>query len=170
MHRRGELLALRWQDVDLGKAKIKVIRSLEQTRGGGIRFKQPKTPHSRRTIALPPSAVAMLKQHRKDQLELRLQLGLGKHEDDALVFCNLDGSPISPNSFSVMWGRAVPEATFHSLRHTHASALIAAGKDVVTISRRLGHAKPTITLNVYGHLFANTDAECADAIEELLAN
>jgi integrase len=99
-----------------------------------------------------------------------MKLGLGRHDADALVFCDPDGTPISPNSFSVMWGRAVPEATFHSLRHTHASALIAAGKDAVTVSRRLGHAKPTITLNVYGHLFANTDADCADAIEEMLAN
>ena len=168
--RRGELLALRWQEVDLGKATVKVVRSLEQTVRGGLRFKEPKTRNSRRTITLPPSAVAMLQAHRKAQLELRLQLGMGKPDADALVFCNHDGSPISPNSFSVMWGRAVPEATFHSLRHTHASALIAAGKDVVTVSRRLGHAKPTITLNVYGHLFANTDADCADAIEEMLAN
>ena len=106
----------------------------------------------------------MLDHHRREQLELRMKLGMGKPAADALVFCNHDGSPISPNSFSVMWGRAVP------LRHTHASALFAAGKDVVTISRRLGHAKPTITLNVYGHLFGNTDADCADAIEEMLAN
>jgi integrase len=168
--RRGELLALRWQEVDLGNGTVKVMRSLEQTVRGGLRFKQPKTPYGRRTITLPPSAVAMLDRHRRKQLELRLQLGMGKHDADALVFCNPDGTPISPNSFSVMWGRAVPEATFHSLRHTHASALIAAGKDVVTVSRRLGHAKPTITLNVYGHLFRNTDADCADAIEKMLAN
>ncbi len=168
--RRGELLALRWSDVDLVRSVVKVERSIEQTVSGGLRFKEPKTRNSRRTITMPSSAVAMLDRHRREQLELRVKLGMGKPAADALVFCNHDGSPISPNSFSVMWGRAVPEATFHSLRHTHASALIAAGKDVVTVSRRLGHAKPTITLNVYGHLFANTDADCADAIEEMLAN
>ena len=165
--RRGELLALRWCDVQ--GSMLKVERSLEQTVRGGLRFKSPKTRNSRRTITLPPSAVSMLDQHRRTQIECRLKLGLGKLPADALVFCNDDSSPISPNSFSVMWGRAVPEATFHSLRHTHASALIAAGQDVVTVSRRLGHAKPTITLNVYGHLFRNTDADCADAIEEMLA-
>ena len=164
--RRGELLALRWQDVQ--GSTLKVERSLEQTVKGGLRFKEPKTRNSRRSITLPPSAVSMLDQHRKDQLETRLKLGQGKLGSDALVFSNLDGSPISPNSFSVMWGRAVPEATFHSLRHVHASALIAAGQDVVTVSRRLGHAKPTITLNVYGHLFRNTDAGCADAIERIM--
>jgi integrase-like protein len=104
----------------------------------------------------------------RDQLELRLQLGMGKHDANSLVFCNHDGAPISPNCFSVMWGRAVPQVTFHALRHSHASALIAAGIDVVTVSRRLGHATPTITLNVYAHLFANTDTRCADAIEKVL--
>ena len=81
--RRGELLALRWQDVNLDEASLKVERSLEQTKGG-LRFKSPKTRHSRRTISLPPSAVAMLRDHRKSQLELRMQLGRGKHEPDAL--------------------------------------------------------------------------------------
>ena len=164
--RRGELLALRWQDVDLDRATLKVERSLEQTKAG-LRFKSPKTRHSRRTVSLPPSAVAMLGQHRKDQLELRFQLGIGKHEPAALVFCNHDGAPISPNSFSVMWGRTVPQVTFHALRHTHASALIAGGVDVVTISRRLGHSSPTITLSVYAHLFSETDTKAA-AIEKVL--
>jgi integrase len=167
--RRGELLALRWSDVDLAGAMVNVARSLEQTVSGGLRFKEPKTRNSRRPITLGPTAVAELKLHRKEQLELRLQLGLGKHGAGALVFCNGDGTPISPNSFSVMWGRAVPEATFHSLRHTHASALLAAGVDVLTVSRRLGHAKPTITLNIYGHKFGNTDQGCADVIERMLA-
>ena len=166
--RRGELLGLRWSDLDLARSVVKVERSLEQTVRGGLRPKEPKTRNSRRAITLPATAVAMLTDHRREQLELRMKLGMGKPADDTLVFCNADGSPISPNSFSVMWGRAVPQATFHSLRHMHASALIAAGQDVVTVSRRLGHAKPTITLNVYGHLFRSTDADCADAIEAML--
>jgi len=168
--RRGELLALRWYDVDLAGASLNVERSLEQTRGGGLRFKAPKTKKSRRTISLPPSAVAMLRDHRKAQLELRLQLGIGRHGADALVFPNDDGaSPISPNCFSVMWGRAVPHATFHSLRHAHASALIAGGVDVVTVSRRLGHSNPTITLSVYAHLFSETDTKAAAAIEKVFS-
>ena len=63
---------------------------------------------------------------------------------------------------------AIPAVTFHSLRHTHASALIVAGLDVVTISRRLGHANPTVTLNTYAHLFSKSDAVAADAIEAAL--
>jgi integrase len=165
--RRGELLALRWRDVDLNRASLKVGRSLEQTKAG-MRFKEPKTRHGRRTVSLPPSAVAMLTRHRKSQLELRFQLGMGKHEPDALVFCNHDGTPISPNYLSIMWGRAVPQVTFHALRHTHASALIDAGLDVVKISRRLGHSSPVITLSTYAHLFHATDDGAAEAIEKVL--
>jgi integrase len=165
--RRGELLALRWSDVDLGKATIKIERSLEQTRGGGLRFKCPKTRHSRRGISLPPSAVVMLQPHRKEQLALRLKLGMGKPDADVLVFPNDLFEPWSPNSFSVMWGRAVPQVTFHSLRHAHASALIASGIDVVSVSHRLGHSGPTITLGIYAHLFHQTDTGAAAAAERL---
>jgi integrase len=109
-----------------------------------------------------------LKIGRLGWFKLRFKLGTGKPDADALVFCNDDGAPISPNCFSVMWGRAVPQATFHALRHSHASALIAAGVDVVTVSRRLGHSNPTITLNVYAHLFSETDTKAAAAIERQL--
>jgi integrase len=165
--RRGELLALRWGDVDLELGCIRVERSLEQTKAG-LRFKAPKTKYGRRTISLPASAIALLCQHRKIQLELRLQLGMGKHDHDALVFCNHDGTPISPNYLSIMWGRAIPQVTFHALRHSHASALIAAGIDVVKVSRRLGHSSPVITLSTYAHLFEQTDDGAAEAIEQVL--
>jgi len=167
--RRGELLALRWQDV--AGASLKVERSLEQTKAG-LRFKAPKTVHGRRTISLPPSAIAMLSSHRKAQLELRMQLGLGKAGPDALVFCDYDGKPLSPNYLSILWRRATRpigvDVTFHALRHSHASALIAAGEDVVTVSRRLGHGSPAFTLTTYAHLFRKSDSTAADAIERLL--
>jgi integrase len=166
--RRNELLALRWSDIDLDKALLRVERSLEQTRGGTRRFKCPKTTAGRRTITLPPTAVAMLREHRKAQLTLRLQLGLGREKAEALVFCNDDFEAWSPNGFSVCWTRMVPGFSFHSLRHTHASALIAGGVDVIKVSRRLGHAKPSFTLNVYSHLWGEDDAGAADAIERLL--
>ena len=153
--RRGELLGLRWQDVDLNSGTLRVVQSLEQTKAG-LRFKAPKTKHGRRTIALPPSIVAELRTHWKQQQEQRLALGLGKAPETALVFPTRDGKPRSPGALTKEWTRAMKEAdmkvTLHALRHTHASSLIAAGVDVLTISRRLGHASPTITLGVYGHL------------------
>ncbi len=171
--RRGELLALAWSCVDLDAGTIRVERSLEDTKAGGLRFKPPKTKHGRRTISLPASAVAVLREHRRQQLELRLQLGQGKPEPDALVFCKPDGSPMRPDQFSWSWiytcqSLNLPRVRFHSLRHLHASALIAAGIDVVQVSRRLGHANPTVTLNTYAHLFRQDERAAVAAIANVL--
>jgi integrase len=168
--RRGELLGLRRQDLDLDAGKIRVEQSLEQTKAG-LRFKSPKTKHGRRTIAINASAAAELRAHLNRQNETRLAIGQGRAPADALVFPTWDGKPRSPNALTKEWSMAMAEAgiavTFHALRHTHASSLIAAGLDVLTISRRLGHASPTITLGVYGHLFANTDDRAAEVMEAL---
>ncbi|HWS10855.1 MAG TPA: site-specific integrase [Xanthobacteraceae bacterium] len=167
--RRGELLALRWRDVDLDGASLRVEQSLEQTKSG-LRFKEPKTKHGRRTIGLAASVVAELRSHRKLQQEQRLRLGMGKIPEDGLVLSKWDGSPRSPNSTTKEWTRAVkelnlPKISLHALRHTHASQLIASGMDVLTISRRLGHGSPMITLGVYGHRFKNTDDRAVQAME-----
>jgi integrase len=170
--RRGELLGLRWGEVDLSEAVVTVKRSLEETRVG-LRFKAPKTKYGHRTIAMPPSLVGALRTHRRHQLELRIALGLGKPGPTALVFSTAEGSPLSPDNLSRDWRRVtaireMPRVKFHGLRHTHASALIASGLDVLTRSRRLGHASPAVTLTIYGHLFHNRDREAADAIEVAL--
>jgi integrase len=167
--RRGELLALRWSDVDLDGASLRVERSLEETKAG-LRFKTPKTKHGRRTVSLPSNAVEVLRAHRREQLELRMALGQGKHEPDALVFSTVEGAAYSPDGLSRNWRRTVsarglPKVMFHALRHSHASALIASGLDVLTISRRLGHGSPVVTLNTYAHLFEKTDTAAATAIE-----
>jgi integrase len=167
--RRGELCALQWRDVDLDHASINVERSLEET-NDGLRMKLPKSRRGLRRIALPASVVELLRAHRTRQIELRLMLGLGRVEPDALVFCHEDGSPLSPDRLSQQWRRFVvakgmPAVSFHALRHTHASALIAAGLDVVTVSRRLGHGSPGITLGIYAHRFANTDSAAANAMD-----
>jgi integrase len=170
--RRGEILALRWQDLDLDVATIRIERSLEQTRAG-LRFKAPKTKHGRRTVALPAFAIEAMRSHRRRVLELRIALGLGKPDTEALVFCRLDGNPMPPNDLSRDWRRFVkarklPLVAFHALRHTHVSALISCGVDLLTISRRIGHASPVITLRVYAHMFQNNDAAAAGAIENAL--
>jgi integrase len=163
--RRGEMLALRWKDVDLERAELQVQQSLEQT-NDGLRFKSPKTKYGRRTISLPAFIVAELKTHRAAQREERLALGLGKEGDDALVLRRPDGSPLVPDNVSSEWRKVVsspnlPKVSLHALRHTHASQLIASGMDVLTISRRLGHGSPSITLDVYSHLFKPTDRGAA---------
>ena len=169
--RRSELLGLRWKDLDLGAGLLRVEQALEQTTRGGLVFRQPKTKYGRRTVTLAPSTVAALREHWKVQQEQRLLFGLGKAPEDALVFAAWDGSSRSPNALTKEWQSTLCsigfKATLHSLRHSHASTLIASGLDVLTISRRLGHGSPAITLGVYGHLF-RTDDRAAAIIEAAL--
>jgi integrase len=170
--RRGELCALRWKDFEADKGKLRIERSLETTKAG-LRVKSPKTRHGRRTISVPASTVEELQAHWKAQQEQRLSLGAGRSSPDDLIFATPDGAPLRPNTLSKDWLRATAavgrQFSLHSLRHHHASSLIAAGVDVLTISRRLGHANPSITLTVYGHLYPNTDDRAAQVIEAMFA-
>jgi integrase len=169
--RRNEMLALRWQDINLDAGRLTVETALEQTTAHGVRVKGPKTRRSRRTISLPVHVIAELRVHWRMQQEQRLALGVGKAPADSWVLATIDGKPQTPNVVSGLWARAMdaigmPEITLHSLRHTHASMLIAAGMDILTISRRLGHASPTITLNTYGHLIHGADDRAAAIMYE----
>jgi integrase len=91
----------------------------------------------------------------------------------SLVFSDAEAAMLWPDDLTRVWARVsvakkLPRVTFHALRHTHASMLIAAGLDVLTISRRLGHSKASTTLDVYGHLFKGADVAAADAIDTML--
>jgi integrase len=170
--RRGEMCELRWRDVDMDGGVLRVERAVEQTRAG-LKVKAPKTRHGRRTIALPGSVIDALRTLWLGQLKTRFALGLGRPGADDLLFTLPDGSRWGPDYLSRLWRLAMialglPRVGLHSLRHAHASALISAGVDVLTISRRLGHATPAFTLAVCGHLFANTDAAAANAIDVAL--
>jgi len=172
--RRGELCGLQWGDLNLdgNVPTLRVERSVEETRAG-LRVKPPKTKRGRRSISLPPEAVAMLRAHKVKQLELRLLLGLGSIKPDTLVFSNVEGALLSPHAISRSWRlflihKKLPRVPFHALRHTHVSMLINAKVDILTISRRLGHSKASVTLDVYGHLIGGADAAAARAIEGVL--
>jgi len=116
--------------------------------------------------------VEVLHAQRKRLLERRLVLGQGKLADTDLVFPAWDGSPQHPDAFGSLWIKLAAQiglgVSFHGLRHTHASQLIDASVDVVTIARRLGHSSPAITLNVYAHLFRKDDGKAAAAIDATL--
>jgi integrase len=171
--RLGEVLALRWNRVKLDARVIEVREALEQTWKFGIRFKPPKSKAGRRDITLPDILVEALHAHRRTQLELRMACGVGRLPDDALVFADIEGRSLSLNAVSMAWADfaesvGIPEVTFHCLRHTHASQLIDHGVDIVTISKRLGHAKPDITLRVYAHMFRKDDSKAAAAINAVI--
>jgi integrase len=151
--RRGELLALQWSDIDLDAGTLKVERSVEETKAG-LRIKAPKTKRGRRNIGLSSDAVGMLRSHRTRQLELRLALGQGGQP--LIVFSTIEGEMLSPDNLSRDWRRVcnakgLPRVSFHALRHTHVSMLIKEGTDILTISRRIGHSKASVTLDTYGH-------------------
>jgi integrase len=172
--RLSEVLALRWSRINFDGKVIEVREALEQTKAHGIQFKAPKSRTGRRDITLPDILVDVLREHHKAALEFRMQLGAGRLSEDALLFADIDGKPLSPNAISAAWADfaekiGMPEVTFHALRHTHASQLIDAGVDIVTISKRLGHAKPDITLRIYAHLFRKDDSKAAAAINAALA-
>ncbi len=171
--RRGELMGLQWRDLDLDAGKLQIERAIEKTKAHGLRVKAPKTRHGRRRITLPEGAVSVLRQYRKEQLELRVALGMGRLPDEAYVFGTPDGEARDPGYLTLAWKRLVaagrvPKVTLQALRHSHASALIARGTDAVTVSRRLGHGSPAITMSVYAHLFDKSDEQAAAIIDALL--
>lgn len=159
--RRGELVALRWDDVDLDEATLAVCRSVGKG-SDGVYDKAPKTDAGRRVVELDEHLVDVLKAHRKAQAERRLAIGPG-WRDNGLVFCEVDGSPIHPDRLSRRWTDAVrreaaplglPTIRLHDLRHSHASQLLAAEVRPDVVTERLGHSSVAFTLQTYGHRYA----------------
>lgn len=168
--RRGELLGLRWDDVDLANATLTVARSAQSVKGQGIVFRQPKTSKSRRTIAMPATAVHALKDHAGSQATEMALVGDG-YADQGLVFAQANGSPLRPDTLSLAFRRFrlahKLEIRFHDLRHTHASLMLKAHVPVKVVSQRLGHSTATLTLNTYAHVLENMDTEAATSFEQL---
>lgn len=169
--RRGELLALKWEDVDLDAGVIRVRRTLTR-KGGSYTFGEPKTKKSRRTIRLSRSAVEALRNHRRRQLKEKLRMPF--YEDSGLVFAGEGGNIINPSnlrsrSFRPLLKRAdVPEITFHDLRHTCASLLFQKNVHPKHVQELLGHASVAITLDTYSHMLPGMGREAANAISEAL--
>jgi len=171
--RQGELLGLRWEDVDLDGCRLAVRRALQRRPGQGLEFIEPKTPRARRTILLSQRAVGALREHRRRQLESRLLAGPA-WQDRGLVFCNARGGPLDPNWQTAVFKEALaaadlPRIRFHDLRHTAATLLLGQGVHPKVVSEMLGHATITLTLDTYSHLIPALHAEAASAMDRLLA-
>ncbi len=162
--RRGELLALRWADVNLETGEATVKRSLSETREG-LSFKEPKSRESRRTVCLPAFVVKALKEHRKAQNEQRLMLGAG-YQDNNLVLPSQDGSPWRPSTLTSAFSAMIrkhnlPLVRFHDLRHGHVTHLLLRGVPLKVVSARAGHSTIAITADLYGHLLPGADQQAA---------
>ncbi len=170
--RQGELLALRWENVDLEGRVLRVVASLETVREDGkaiTRSKVPKTPRSRREVPLSRLATEVLRRQRVALSEIRLALG-GAYGDEGLVFPSpLTGQAWAPRSFSVGFGRLVKKAslatTFHGLRHSYASIQIKAGSPLTVVSGLLGHSTVGVTGDVYAHVLRGMNSEAADRLD-----
>jgi integrase len=171
--RQGELLALRWQDVDIENAVVSVRRSLTRS-GGKVVFGEPKTKKSRRSIRLTPQAVEALRSHLERQLRDMEILG-DRYQDQGLVFTTNTGAPIDPSnlrqcSFVPLLKRAgLPHMRFHDLRHTCATLLLSRGVHPKFVQELLGHATIAITLDTYSHVIPSMGDATAKAMEDALA-
>lgn len=168
--RRGEILGLRWQDVDLDTARVSVRQALVSV-GYEVLTSSPKN-HQARVIDLDPDTVEQLRRHRDRQLVDRREWG-NDYEDQDLVFCLENGTPIHPHSLSQTFERLVkksdvPRIRLHDLRHTHATIAVRAGVPVKVISERLGHESPAFTLKQYAHVIPGMQAEAATSIARLI--
>jgi integrase len=174
--RQGELLALGWDDIDLRKGVLTVRKSLSPTADGFV-VKEPKTKSGRRTITLPPFVVEVLTAHKAAMLRAGLLdapvfcTRTGTYQDKANVLKKFRAVVARANQANadVEGWRPIPASIrFHDMRHTAASLLLSKGFSLVAVSRRLGHAKPSITLDVYGHLMPTDDQQLADGLHRMM--
>lgn len=174
--RLGELLALRWSDLklDLETGAAHVSRTAQYLSSElGVTFGTPKTAHSRRTVALSPETVRVLRKHHTLQLERRLALGDAYHDGD-LVFPRRAGEPVPPSNISHAFVRLVKRAgvgplRFHDLRHTAATLMLRAEVHPKVVSERLGHSTISVTMDLYSHVIPSMQREAAEALDNVLA-
>ena len=166
--RRGEVLGLRWRDVNLveGFASVRQQISRRRTEAGDIwDAVPPKTDAGRRRVDLDPETVALLSRHRAGQTAHRLKMGPA-YADADLVFARPDGRFLDPDSVTGMFEKlrrrsGLPRVRFHDLRHSHATILLIGGAPVHLVAQRLGHASPMVTLKVYAHVHPGGQAVAA---------
>jgi integrase len=172
--RRGELLALRWSDVDLFEAQIHITRSVLQLRDRSLIYKAPKTSKGRRMISLSPSTALILRRHKQEREACCATLII-PFEPDSLVFCQLDGSSLLPDSVTQAWTRLIRKTglkhfRLHDARHTHASLLLKQGVHPKIVQERLGHATISTTLDLYSHVAPGLQEAAAAKLDDILAN
>lgn len=170
--RLGEMMGLKWQDIDLEQATLSVNKANQALVGKGVFTKRPKNESSVRSIALSESTVSLLTMYRNEQSETMFQLS-GKWIDEGWVFTQWNGKPMYPDTPS-HWFRDflkhhnLPHMKFHALRHLSATVLIAQGVPLKSVSARLGHADICTTANIYSEALQSVDRQAASKMDEFL--
>jgi integrase len=167
--RRGEVLGLRWSDVDFEQRQLRIVQTIVEA-GHETTLGEPKSDRSRRSVALDQRTLEVLARHRAQEQ--------GRRRDDlaqmtALVFASADGTPVHPACFSYAFKHRVKltgsrHIRFHDLRHGHATMALKAGIHPKIVSERLGHSTVAITLDVYSHAIPSMQVEAAEAVAALL--
>lgn len=162
--REGELLALRWSDVDLDAGVVRIQRTLLRT-PTGLTFAEPKTASSRRSIPIGRATVAALRAHRQRQATERLT---------DLAFANTLGGPVNAGEmlrafYALLTRAGLPRVRFHDLRHTAATLMLGAGVHAKIVAERLGHSTPMLTLTVYSHVTPTMQRAAADELDAVLS-
>lgn len=170
--RQGELLALRWEDVDLDRGAMQIVRTARRHAGRGIVYRSPKSHRSQRPIALSPESVTILREHRGSQVEQRLLLGPA-YSDSGLVFATAAGDPLDDSNVRRAFAGIARQAgfqrlRFHDLRHTAATLMFRAGVHPKVVSERLGHATVSLTLDTYSHVLPDLQRDAAEAMDAVL--
>lgn len=168
--RRGELLALRWADVDFQAKTLHVNQNLLKT-DGEYYFDTPKTPESIRGFTIPDKLVAELKSYKAHQNKDRLLMG-ELYNDHDLIFAKTDGTPFDPGyvtrKFGMLCDKLGLDFTLHELRHTFATLSLLNGVDITTVSKMLGHKDVTTTLNIYSHVLPDSTDRLARTVDAFL--
>ena len=169
--RRGEVCGLNWSDVDFKDNLISINKSVLYSSDRGIYEDATKTKSSNRIINIPSDMINLLKQYQTEQMKQRLAMG-DMWVDSGKIFTSENGSMINPDTLST-WFKGfirrhnLPDIHYHNLRHTAATLLIAGGIDIATVSKRLGHADKTTTLNIYTHAIKSADKAAADKLQDI---
>ncbi len=168
--RRGEVVGLRWKDVDLDKGRLRIVQTIIQTRSD-VTISEPKTTQGRRAVSLDAATVAVLRDHRKAMLAERLLVG-PDFSDEGLVFHQPDGACLRPNAVSAQFVRraeqyGLPRLTLHGLRHTWATLALEQGVHPRVVQERLGHATIAITLGLYSHVSQTLHDDAAGQVASL---
>ena len=172
--RPSEALGLKWSDVDFDNNRITINRTLTRYNKGGWKLEEPKTAKSRRSIPLPKSTMAELKEHKTDQAAEILKAKKGKYKKQGFVFAANNGEPLSNNNVltrhfkPLLKAAGLPDMRLYDLRHTCATLLLSAGENPKVVSERLGHSTITLTLDTYSHVLPDMQQGAADKLENLL--